>query len=134
MRTPRRRDRRNLIRRRAVYDAYLASHAWRDRRKAWYAAWLTQRGISPACLVCDREWSLRNGHLHHLTYLRIGDEDDRDLVPLCARHHRRLHEVMERSTHWRTLGREQASLRIITLLRRTHLNSNRSGTSAVTNS
>ena len=125
MRTPRRRDRRTLIRRRAVYNAYLASHAWRDRRKAWYAAWLTQRGTAPVCLVCDREWSLRNGHLHHLTYMRIGDEDDRDLVPLCARHHRRLHEVLERSSYWRTLGREQASLRIIALLRRTRLQLNR---------
>ena len=67
MRTPRRRDGGTHIRRQAVYDAYLASHAWRQRRKAWYAAWLTQRGTPPACLVCDREWSLRNGHLHHLT-------------------------------------------------------------------
>jgi hypothetical protein len=134
VRTPRRRDRRNLIRRRAVYDTYLASHAWRNRRKAWYSAWLTQRGTPPACLVCDREWSLRNGHLHHLTYMRIGDEDDRDLVPLCARHHRRLHEVLETSTCWRMLGREQASLRIIALLRRTHLESNLAGTSPVATS
>lgn len=134
MRTPRRRDRPKSIRRRAVYDAYLASHAWRDRRKAWYAAWLTQRGTAPVCLVCDREWGLRNGHLHHLTYMRIGDEDDRDLVPLCARHHRRLHEVLERSTYWRTLGREQASLRIIAQLRRMHLKSHLAGSSAVATS
>jgi hypothetical protein len=131
VRTPRRRDRRTLIRRRAVYDAYLASHAWRQRRKAWYAAWLTQRGTPPACLVCDREWSLRSGHLHHLTYMRIGDEDDRDLVPLCARHHRRLHEVLERSPYWRTLGREQASLRIIAMLRRSRRPRTRSVGSAV---
>lgn len=118
MRTPRRRDRRSLIRRRAVYDAYLTSHAWRQRRKDWYTAWLTQRGIPPACLVCDREWSLRQGHLHHLTYMRIGAEDDRDLVPLCARHHRQLHELLEKSRYCRTLGREQASMRIIVMLRR----------------
>jgi hypothetical protein len=118
VRTPRRRDRRTQIRRPAVYDAYLASHAWRQRRKDWYAAWLTSHGIPPVCVVCDRAWSLRSGHLHHLSYMRIGDEDDRDLVPLCARHHRRLHEVLERSPYWRTLGREQASLRIIAMLRR----------------
>lgn len=134
MRTPPRRDRPKSIRRRAVYDAYLASHAWRDRRKAWSAAWLTQRGTSPGCLVCDREWGLRTGHLHLLTYMRIGHEDDRDLVPLCARHHRRLHEVLETSTYWRTLGREQASLRIIALLRRTHLESHLAGTSTVATS
>jgi hypothetical protein len=118
VRTPRRRDQSSLIRRRAIYDAYLASRAWRQRRKAWYAARLTQRGIPPTCLVCDREWSLREGHLHHLTYMRVGAEDDRDLVPLCARHHHRLHEVLERSPCWRTLGQEQASMRIIATLRR----------------
>jgi hypothetical protein len=131
VRTPRRRDRRTLIRRRAVYDAYLASHAWRQRRKAWYAAWLTSHGIPPVCVVCDRAWSLRSGHLHHLTYLRIGAEDDRDLVPLCARHHRRLHEVLARSPYWRTLGREQASLRIIAMLRRSECPSRRPAATAV---
>ena len=133
MRTPRRRDR-GTIRRPAVYDAYLASHAWRQRRKSWYTAWLTQRGTPPACLVCDREWSLRNGHLHHLTYMRIGNEDDRCLVPLCARHHRRLHEGLEKSAYWRKVGREQASLQIIAQLRRTHLEPNLAGTSALSTS
>lgn len=118
MRTPRRCDRRSLIRRRAVCDAYLASHAWRQRRKDWYAAWLIQRGTPPVCLVCDREWSLRKGHLHHLTYIHIGTGDDRNLVPLRARRHRQLHEVLEQSPFSRTLGREQASLRIIVMLRR----------------
>ena len=116
MRTSRRRDRRTHIRRRTDYDAYLASHAWRTRRKTWYAAWLTSHGTPPLCLVCGRAWSLRSGHLHHLTYMRIGAEEDRDLVPLCARHHRRLHQVLEASRSWRTLGREQSSLAIIGLL------------------
>ena len=131
MRTRRHRDRRTLIRRRAVYDAYLASHAWHRRRKAWYAAWLTQHGTPPVCLVCDREWSLRNGHLHHLTYMRIGDEADRDLVSLCARHHRRLHEVLDKSPYWRKVGREQASRQIIALLRRTHLEPDLARTSSL---
>jgi hypothetical protein len=93
------------IRRRAVYDAYVASHAWRQRRRAWYAAWLATRGV-------------RNGHLNHLTYMRIGDEDAHDLVPLCAKDHRRLHAVLGRSPYWRTLSREQSSRAIIALLRR----------------
>ena len=67
-----------------AYDAYLVSDTWRARRKAWYAAWLTRCGTPPACLVCDQEWNLRSGHLHHLTYERLGHEDDEDLVPLCA--------------------------------------------------
>ena len=100
-----------------AYDAYLVSDAWRARRKAWYAVWLTRCGTPPRCLVCDREWSLRSGHLHHLSYERLGDEDDDDLVPLCARHHRQLHRVMEESAGWRRLGRRHASAGIISLLR-----------------
>ena len=103
--------------RRPAYDAYLASRSWRDRRKAWYAAWITRRGTPPACLVCDREWSLRTGHLHHLSYMRLGDEEDEDLVPLCASHHRQLHWVLDHSLGWRRLGRRQASVGIIGLLR-----------------
>jgi hypothetical protein len=100
-----------------AYDAYLVSDAWRDRRKAWYAAWLTRCGTPPACMVCSREWSPRSGHLHHLTYERLGDENDDDLVPLCPRDHRQLHRVLEASAGWRRLGRRQASAGIIGLLR-----------------
>jgi hypothetical protein len=106
------------IHRRAVYRSYLASRAWRDRRRAWYAAWLTRAGTPPVCLVCDRQWSPKSGHLHHLTYVRIGHEDDTDLVPLCSRDHRRLHAVLEGSPSWRRLGRAQATIGIIALLRR----------------
>ena len=51
------------------------------------------------------------------TYERLGHEDDNDLVPLCARHHRQLHRVMEESAGWRRLGRRHASAGIIGLLR-----------------
>ena len=101
-----------------AYDAYLDSDAWRDRRRAWYAAWLTRRGTPPACLVCGQKWNLRSGHLHHLTYERLGHEHDDDLVPLCARHHRQLHRVLEESAGWRRLGRRHASAGIIGLLRK----------------
>jgi hypothetical protein len=106
------------IHRRAVYQSYLASRAWRDRRRSWYAAWLTRAGIPPTCLVCDHQWSPKTGHLHHLTYVRIGNEDDTDLVPLCSRDHRRLHDVLESSPSWRRLGRAQASIGIIAMLQR----------------
>ena len=106
------------IHRRAVYQSYLASRAWRDRRRAWYAAWLTSAGTPPSCLVCERKWSPKTGHLHHLTYVRIGNEEDTDLVALCARDHRRLHDVLEKSQSWRRLGRAQASLGVVAMLQR----------------
>lgn len=108
------------IHRRAFYQSYLASRGWRDRRRAWYAAWLTTAGTAPACLVCDRQWSPKTGHLHHLTYVRLGHEDDTDLVPLCARDYRHLHEVLGRSQGWLRLGRAQASIGVIAMLRQRH--------------
>ena len=106
------------IARRAAYDAYLTSGTWRARRRAWYAAWLTLHGTPPKCLVCERVWRLRSGHLHHLTYARIGREDDADLAPLCATDHRQLHQVLDHSAGWRRVSRREASLAIIAHLRR----------------
>lgn len=118
---PMRRNRRDRspdrIARRAAYDAYLISGTWRARRRAWYAAWLTSHGTPPMCLVCGRVWRPRSGHLHHLTYVRIGREDDEDLAPLCAGGHRRLHQVLDHSAGWRRMSRREASLAIIAHLR-----------------
>lgn len=104
----------------AEYDAYLASRTWRQRRQTWYAAWLTLHGAPPMCLVCDRTWRPSTGHLHHLTYARLGGEHDSDLAPLCARHHEELHLLLDRSAGWRRDGRRQASLETIGLLREAH--------------
>jgi hypothetical protein len=113
-----RRPARSAIARRAAYDAYLTSRTWRARRRAWYAAWLTSHGSPPRCLACDRVWCPRTGHLHHLTYIRLGREDNEDLVPLCATDHRQLHRVLDGSPSWRRLGRTEASLGIIAVMRR----------------
>src|SRR5665811_1498150 len=85
MRTPRLRSRWSAgrVARRAVYAAYMNSKAWQDKRRAWYARWVTLTGTSPVCLVCGRRWSVRSGHLHHLTYQRLGAEEPTDLMPLC---------------------------------------------------
>ena len=119
---PMRRNRRDRspdrIARRAAYDTYLISGMWRARRRAWYAAWLTSHGTPPMCLVCERVWRPRSGHLHHLTYVRIGREDDEDLAPLCAADHRLLHHVLDHSAGWRRMSRREASLAIIAHLRR----------------
>jgi 5-methylcytosine-specific restriction endonuclease McrA len=110
-RTPRRRSRR------ASYDAYLASRAWSDKRKQWYAAWLSSAGIEPSCLVCGRSWTLKSGHLHHTTYARLGDESLTDLVPLCRRDHRALHALIDCTPTWRRTDRRTATAGIIALLR-----------------
>src|SRR6185436_7371403 len=120
MRTPRRGSRwsADRVARRAVYAAYMNSKAWQDKRRDWYARWVTLTGSPPVCLVCGRRWSLRSGHLHHLTYQRLGAEDPADLMGLCARDHARLHAVLDASPSWRRLGRGAATVGIIAMLRR----------------
>jgi 5-methylcytosine-specific restriction endonuclease McrA len=120
MRTPRRGSRwsADRVARRAVYAAYMNSKAWQDKRRAWYARWVTLTGSPPVCLVCGRNWSVRSGHLHHLTYQRLGAEEPADLMPLCGRDHGRLHDVLDASSSWRRLGRAAATVGIIGMLRR----------------
>jgi 5-methylcytosine-specific restriction endonuclease McrA len=120
MRTPRRGSRwsADRVARRTVYAAYMNSKAWQDKRRDWYARWVTLTGSPPVCLVCGRRWSLRSGHLHHLTYQRLGAEEPADLWPLCGRDHARLHAVLDASPSWRRLGRAAATVGIIGLLHR----------------
>ena len=120
MRTPRAGSRwsRGRITRRAVYAAYMDSAAWQEKRRHWYYHWVGLHEAGPQCLVCGRQWSLRTGHLHHVTYMRLGSEELEDLIPLCAAHHAHLHEVFDRSAQWRRQGRAAASHAIVAMLRR----------------
>ena len=112
---PRRRAARG--RRRASYDAYLISRTWQVRRKQWYAAELTTAGTAPTCLVCGKRWTLKAGHLHHVTYMRLGREEHEDLIPLCQRDHHALHVILDAQPGWRHLGRAAATVGIIARLR-----------------
>ena len=120
MRTPRSGSRwsRGRITRRAQYAAYMGSVAWQEKRRGWYQHWTSTHDSAPVCVVCGCRWSLRSGQLHHVTYMRLGAEEPDDLVPLCAAHHARLHELWDASPHWRALGRAAATYGIIALLRR----------------
>ena len=122
MRTPRPGSRwsRDRITRRAVYDTYMNSKAWQDKRREWYARWLTLMGTHLRCLVCGKRWTLRTGQLHHLTYMRMGAEEPEDLLPLCAVDRARLHEVFDNSPAWRRYGRSAATVGILAALRRRH--------------
>lgn len=105
--------------RRAVYDAYLSSRTWSDKRRQWYAASLTAAGVEPTCLVCGRRWTLKAGHLHHVTYARLGNESTEDLVPLCRRDHQRLHALIDAAPTWRRADRRTATAAIIASMRQT---------------
>jgi hypothetical protein len=105
--------------RRRLYAAYMASRKWQLRRRAWQRHWkATHPDEDPACMVCQRAWTLADD-LHHASYGQLGHERDADLVPMCGQCHEALHRILDRSGHWRAMPRRAATARIITNLRRT---------------
>lgn len=64
------------------YYAYLASAAWKDKRRAAIAR------ADGRCMICNSRAPLE---AHHRTYDRLGDELDSDLVVLCGACHRLFH-------------------------------------------
>jgi hypothetical protein len=100
------------------YAEYMASAAWWRRRERWYRDEVAASGRAPRCAVCDTEWTLTSGDLHHATYDNLGREHHRDLIPMCRTCHERLHQILDHSKHWRKLPRALATHQLITILRR----------------
>ena len=66
------------------YHKYINSKRWERRRRRYY-------GRNPnVCKVCGA----KDIQLHHLTYERLGNERDEDLIPLCRQHHSLFHEML----------------------------------------
>lgn len=67
----------------AEYQAYLNSPKWQATRKRLYKLYDYK---------CDKCGSPKNLCVHHITYENLGEEKDDDLVVLCQRCHRQLHD------------------------------------------
>lgn len=65
------------------YEEYLLSQQWQDKRAVKLRA-------HPACQLCSFPYEL---NVCHLTYERLGDERDEDLVVLCRSCHSRHHFI-----------------------------------------
>jgi hypothetical protein len=78
----------------AGYSDYVRSTLWRQRADRWYAV----HGKPPCCVCAAGRDPGRVFHLHHVDRLRAGSgrEQDRDLVPVCARCHSLAHKVERR--------------------------------------
>lgn len=63
------------------YSAYLRSGAWQKRRSR-----ILQRD-NYSCGGCGAAAH----EVHHLTYQRVGYEDDRDLISVCVSCHKKIH-------------------------------------------
>lgn len=67
--------------RRQIYDDYLQSEAWQDKR----AQCIAHHGDK--CIKCG-DFPV---DIHHLTYERLGDELMEDIIPLCRECHAGAH-------------------------------------------
>lgn len=72
---------------RMEYEAYLQSDDW--KRKSDYI----KRKHHYKCVLCDKPSKV----VHHLTYIRIYLEDERDLIPLCHECHQFVHGLIDDS-------------------------------------
>lgn len=66
------------------YTTYIKTHWWEKRKNEYY------RLFTKRCCVCG---SYKYISLHHLKYKNYGDEENKDLVPMCAYHHELFHEL-----------------------------------------
>ena len=63
------------------YEDYLNSEQWKIRAAQ-------ERKLNPNCSLCNRKGLL---HVHHRTYVRLGNERQGDLVVLCDDCHSLFH-------------------------------------------
>ncbi len=68
------------------YLSYMNGPAWRARRRRYYST------HERKCRACG---SRQETQLHHVRYSRLGNERDRDLMPLCGS---RCHPLVTRLT------------------------------------
>lgn len=66
------------------YQTYMASKAWQRRRASYFA-----EGWPKCCVACGAGSNIT---LHHMTYVRLGNEASRDLIAICRECHERLHD------------------------------------------
>jgi len=78
------------------YDAYIKSPEWKRRR---------QHAIELAGYCCEAcgatAWDTRL-EVHHLTYERLGDEADKDLVAMCPKCHEKADKERELKSYYKS--------------------------------
>ena len=65
------------------YYKYISSDKWTERKKLYFKTNKHQ------CVCCKTTNSI---HLHHITYNSLGNEEDKDLAPLCKTCHDECHK------------------------------------------
>lgn len=86
----------------ARYAKWMASPAWRARRREWVRE-ETARAGGVWCALCSQPWRPDAGDLHHLSYRRLGHERHEELMAMCRPCHEALHRVIDASPAWQRL-------------------------------
>lgn len=69
------------------YKNYLKTSHWKFKRIEIY------RKYDRRCTKCGKAIQLRDANVHHLTYDRVGNEEDSDLTLLCIKCHKEVHGI-----------------------------------------
>lgn len=72
-----------------AYARYLQSPEWRKRR---------ERALKRSDYKCQDCGAVYGLSVHHLTYARVGDEREEDLIVLCKGCHRKRHPEIDAPT------------------------------------
>jgi hypothetical protein len=70
------------------YADYLTSDHWKDFRQRYKDA-----GRPMGCVICAKTFV----QLHHVTYVRLGEELFDDVIPVCRPHHVAIHDWLKAS-------------------------------------
>lgn len=70
-----------------TYKEYLNSHYWEEAKQR-----CRESSLPKKCIVCGE----KKYELHHRSYARLGAELPEDLVPLCRKHHKIVHDYIKK--------------------------------------
>lgn len=72
-----------------TYSDYLKSKHWKQKKEEYELNTL----LPNFCLVCKS----KKYDIHHTSYARIGDESVYELIALCQKHHKEVHEFLDKN-------------------------------------
>lgn len=72
-----------------TYDTYLQSEHWKEKKKEYFK----EVNLPKYCIVCNSPYY----QIHHMSYARLGRESVYDLIALCGKHHKGVHEFLAKN-------------------------------------
>ncbi len=74
---------------RDFYKTYMRSPEWHVKRQEFL------KRFHNTCFVCQKKYAQKFLQVHHKHYKTLGDETDKDVMVLCYKHHKGLHDRLK---------------------------------------